>query len=115
MSKFDCWQDADHTVLFDSRMFYPSFYLDQVYQSLNEFILAQKYLPSGEPFTFSDIGCATGEISRYFQWKYPKMSYTGYDISKVALKIKMTELDSMYGIFLKKNTNRKMINYHHLT
>lgn len=101
MANFNSWQEADHAVIFDGRMFYPTFGLKQVYQNFNEFVLLHQCLPSDKPFTLVDIGCATGEISRYLRWAYPQMDYIGCDISKTALgrartkypKVKFIDID----------------------
>jgi len=101
MTNFNSWQESDHAVIFDSRMFYPTFGLKQVYQNFNEFVLLHKYLPSEKRFTLVDIGCATGEISRYLRCARPNMDYIGCDISKTALerartkypKVKFIDID----------------------
>lgn len=86
MSRFECWQTAEHAATYDARIFYPTVYLKGVYQNFNEFILLDKYLPKDEPFKLLEIGCATGEIYRYLRHAYPKMEYIGCDISKSAIE-----------------------------
>ncbi|MBI4309036.1 MAG: hypothetical protein HY591_01760, partial [Candidatus Omnitrophica bacterium] len=76
MSQFECWQKTKHVDVFDARLFYPTFCLNQVYENFNEFVLFKKRLAGAGPFKLLDIGCATGEISRYLRSFYPHMQYT---------------------------------------
>ena len=86
MTKFSCWQDQGHSVHFDSRVFYPTFCLKHLYGRFNEFDLLNGYTPSSEPYSLLDIGCATGEVSRYLRSIYPNMEYSGCDISENAIE-----------------------------
>lgn len=83
---FECWQKTDHAEMFNARLFYPTFCLDRVYENFNEFRLMKQHLAGQGAFSLLDIGCATGEISRYLRSFYPQMDYTGCDISKAAVE-----------------------------
>lgn len=82
---FTCWQKKDHSEHFNTHLFYPTFGLGHIYGNTNEFLLLERYLPKSQPLTLSDIGCATGEISRYLLSRYPHIDYTGFDISESAI------------------------------
>jgi len=43
-TNFDCWQDKEHTELFDSRIYFPSFRLRKVYNDFNEIRLFEKHV-----------------------------------------------------------------------
>lgn len=82
---FKCWQKSDHSEHFNTHLYYPTFGLDHIYGNTNEFLLLERYLPKAQRFTLSDIGCATGEISRYLHTRFPRIEYTGFDISESAI------------------------------
>lgn len=85
MKHLDCWQSASHASLFDYRLYFPSFCLKKVY-NFNEFMLMNEFIPRDKRVRLLDVGCATGEVSRYFKYAHPNIDYIGCDISKVAIE-----------------------------
>ena len=68
MNKYlDCWQSDEHTVLFDSLSYIPTFYLKKTYSKYHEIKLLKRFLPQDDSISLLEVGCATGEIYRYFK------------------------------------------------
>jgi len=87
MEKYECWQTGDHPVPFDSKVYYPSFCLGKVYSVFNEFRLMERFIDKGADGTLLEVGCAGGELYRYFKNVYPRLKYTGSDVSKTAVEM----------------------------
>ncbi len=87
MEKYECWQTGDHPVLFDSKVYYPSFCLGRVYSLFNEFRLMERFIGQAASGTLLEVGCAGGELYRYFKNVYPGLKYTGADVSKTAVEM----------------------------
>ena len=80
------WQDAEHAAHFDGRSSLPSRMLVRNYESFSDVRLLNERLALPDPPTqLLEVGCATGEFYRYLRSKYPRLSYTGVDISRSAL------------------------------
>jgi len=80
------WQEDTHAREFDEVARYPDFLMRKRYESWNEVRLLRAYLaatPGAK--TLFEIGCATGEFSRYVARYLPDLSYRGFDISRPAL------------------------------
>ncbi len=84
-NSYCAWKLPHHVEHFDHRMFYPRFFLKQNFESFNEIKMLKKIKQRKDIFSLLDIGCATGEFSRYFRYQFPKLKYTGCDISEVAI------------------------------
>lgn len=79
------WQDTEHASRFDGRSILPSRSLIRNYEAFNDVRLLNERLGADSAARLLEIGCATGEFSRYLRLKRPRLSYTGIDISKAAV------------------------------
>lgn len=57
----------------------------RVYNQFNECQIATCLSKSVDVNSIMDVGCATGRFYRFFKEIFPKATYRGYDISKVAI------------------------------
>lgn len=87
MESFECWQTGKHPLLFDSKVYYPSFSLGKVYSIFNEFKLMERYLDKSAETKMLEVGCAGGELYRYFGNVFPRVKYVGCDVSKTAIEM----------------------------
>lgn len=87
MRNFEAWQSKGHAHFFDSKVYFHSYSLGRVYDNFTEIRLLNKYLPKSDNATLVEIGCAGGELYRYFKRYYPKVDYTGCDVSKAAIEL----------------------------
>jgi SAM-dependent methyltransferase len=85
MAYIETWKSDLHITAYDSKMFFPSFLLDGIYGILNEFRLIERFIPKNGRARLLEIGCATGELHRYFKRAFPRVAYTGADVSDVAV------------------------------
>ena len=92
MSSIEAWNSHQHAEEFDSFRFVPTFALKGIYESFNEIqLLAEAAKGMARGFSVSEVGCATGELYRYLSARYPKATYTGYDISQTAIETARTK------------------------
>ena len=76
-SNYEAWNSREHPEEFDNLRFVPTFALKGVFESFNEVQLlceVAKYMATG--FSVLEVGCATGELSRYLSARYPRATYT---------------------------------------
>jgi len=86
MKSLEAWQSQEHPVFFDGRMHFPFFLLRKIYNNYNEFKLLNQVILKDEKCTLLDLGCATGELFRYFKHNFPNIDYAGCDISRPAIE-----------------------------
>lgn len=80
------WQDEGHVRLFDFRSSMSAKNLIRNYESLNDILLLRDRLQEvKESSSILEIGCATGELYRYLNFKFPSVEYYGLDISSPAI------------------------------
>src|SRR3989338_1460307 len=79
------WQKSEHAQCFDAWSCLTQDELRKVYESFNEIKLFKKYEGEIKGTSIFEIGCATGEFYRYLKKRFPKFSYSGFDISKNAV------------------------------
>ena len=58
----------------------------RTYENFNEFRLFEEHRRELTGRTFSDIGCATGDLFRWLRSRHPEFRYHGYDISSSAIE-----------------------------
>lgn len=81
------WQEEEHAFAHEYRKYFPTFILAKIFENFNEVnLISEIKKDRNEGFSIIDVGCATGEFFRYFSYRYPKVNYTGYDVSKGAIK-----------------------------
>lgn len=107
MKNFESWLSEEHPVLFDSRAYFPFFSLSRVYNNFNEFKLFNRFVPKREKLTLLEVGCAAGELYRYFKYNYPRINYTGCDICKAG--IERAKIKYPNGTFLATDTNLSQV------
>ena len=86
-SPHEAWNSHEHVEEFDAFRFIPTFALKGIYESFNEVGLLRevaKGMSAG--FSILEVGCATGELYRYLSARYPRVTYTGCDISQPAIE-----------------------------
>ncbi len=80
------WSSSEHVTHFDALSRLPEWVLRQSYERFNEVQLLNEQLARRPgPLTLLEVGCATGEFSRYLHHRHPRLTYTGCDISRPAL------------------------------
>jgi SAM-dependent methyltransferase len=79
------WQDREHAVEFDGWSGMDPDNLVRMFEGFNDVRLLVEQLAGRTPGTLLEVGCATGEFSRYLQRRFPTWRYVGADISEVAL------------------------------
>jgi len=80
------WQDQTHARVFDEVSFYPRFLMRKRFESFNEVRLLREAATQAGCRTLYEIGCATGEFSRYVERYLPQFTYQGFDISRPAIE-----------------------------
>lgn len=80
------WQDEGHVRLFDSRSVLSDRALVGHYEAFNDILLLGEILSRNPKVSLLEAGCATGELYRYLQIRYPSVRYHGLDISRAALE-----------------------------
>jgi len=83
---FDAWKQSQHAAYFDHRMYFPKYFLRKNFEVFNEMKILKGLKSRKDKFSLLDIGCATGEFSRYFRYQFPNIDYSGCDISPGAIK-----------------------------
>lgn len=80
------WQQDTHARVFDDIARYPSFLMRKRFESYSEVRLLHDYLYANlTAKSLYEVGCATGEFSRYVTRYLPRLNYRGFDISRPAL------------------------------
>ncbi len=80
------WQNQEHARHFDERSRLGRAALIRNYESFNDVRLLSERIPAGGPTRLLEVGCATGEFSRYLGFRFPQAEYTGVDVSLAALR-----------------------------
>ncbi len=80
----EAWYEPRHAELFDGWSKLSSRRLRKVYESFNEIRLLIENQRSINGEEFVEVGCATGELYRYLRYYFPKLKYSGFDISQPA-------------------------------
>lgn len=79
------WQHQEHVALFDGRARLTKRQLIRNYEAFNDVRLLKEHLDPARSVTLLEVGCATGEFSRYVQCIRPAVRYYGVDISAPAI------------------------------
>ena len=79
------WQHQGHVELFDGRHLLSRANLLRNYEAFNDVRLLNERVDQTRPRTLLEVGCATGEFSRYLRFTYPAVDYYGIDISQPAI------------------------------
>lgn len=79
------WQHQSHASHFDGRHGLDAKNLVRNYESLNDVRLLNERVDRTRPLTLLEVGCATGEFSRYLRRRFPFVNYYGVDISEPAI------------------------------
>jgi len=82
---YDDWQHAQHAISFDRRSGLSARNLARNYEGFNDVRLLRERLDSSRAIRLLEVGCATGEFSRYLRIRYPQVRYLGIDISQAAI------------------------------
>ena len=85
MKWYGDWQNREHVRHFDSRSALDDRNLALNYDSLNDVCLLNERVDRQKELNLLEVGCATGELYRYLQNKFPKVIYYGFDISRPAI------------------------------
>ncbi len=80
------WQSPEHAVSFDIRAGLDLRNLIRNFESFNDVRLLNERLQARRSTTLLEIGCATGEFSRYMHARHPLVRYVGADISRPAIE-----------------------------
>lgn len=80
------WQNDRHATLFDGRSSLPKRSLIRNYEFFSDVHLLNERLERLGNSRLLEVGCATGEFSRYLQWRHPRVDYVGTDISGPAIR-----------------------------
>ncbi len=80
------WQHPQHTETFDVHATLDARNLCRAYEAYNDVRLLREWLvPPQRQAALLEVGCATGEFARYVQLRYPRLRYTGIDVSQTAI------------------------------
>ncbi len=83
------WQDERHAERFDFRHHLDDRNLRRAYEAFNDVRLLTQWLDArrrpARQVTLLEVGCATGEFSRYLRIRDPGIAYYGIDISASAI------------------------------
>ena len=85
MDWYEDWQHQRHAALFDGRSSLGSRALIRNYEAFNDVRLLNERLEHSRPVSLLEVGCATGEFSRYLRLVHPQVRYYGVDISEPAV------------------------------
>ena len=80
------WQDEGHVRLFDSRSTLADRALIGHYRAFSDVLLLEENLSRNPNALLLEVGCATGELSRYLRRQHPGTRYYGLDVSRAALE-----------------------------
>ena len=73
------WQSQAHVVMYDGRSRLGRRDLIRNYEAFNDVRLLKEHLDPARSVTLLEVGCATGEFSRYVQCIRPAVRYYGVD------------------------------------
>lgn len=79
------WQDEEHARHFDQRVALNNRRLTLHFDSFNDVHLLNERLDRSREISLLEVGSATGEFYRYLRSRYPKLRYTGIDLSQPAV------------------------------
>lgn len=79
------WQSREHAKRLDSRSVLTDRALARNYEVFNDVRLLNEYLDRSRQTVLVEVGCATGEFSRYLRRRHPQVCYIGVDVSRVAI------------------------------
>lgn len=79
------WQSPAHVAAFDARSCLDARNLIRNYEAFNDVRLLKERLDPSRAVDLMEVGCATGEFSRYLHLTFPSLRYTGVDISAPAI------------------------------
>ncbi|MBN1636150.1 MAG: class I SAM-dependent methyltransferase [Deltaproteobacteria bacterium] len=85
VSEKNAWGDKTHAKVFDYLHPMPGFIVKKHYESFNEGRLLRMFENDIHGNIFFEIGCATGELSRYISGFQTRFKYYGFDISDPAI------------------------------
>lgn len=79
------WQDPAHVEMFDARSRLDARNLIRNYEAFNDVRLLRERVDASRAADLLEVGCATGEFSRYLRVTLPRVRYTGVDVSAPAI------------------------------
>lgn len=79
------WQDPAHAERFDARSRLDTRNLIRNYEAFNDVRLLKERLDASRAVDLLEVGCATGEFARYVRLRFPRVRYTGIDLSEPAI------------------------------
>ena len=82
---YDDWQHLSHVERFDARSRLDARNLIRNYEAFNDVRLLKERLDPARSVDLVEVGCATGEFSRYLRLTFPQVCYTGLDVSEPAI------------------------------
>ena len=85
-SWYSDWQDQRHVQLFDARARLGRSALIRNYETFSDVRLLKERIPASRPTRLLEVGCATGEFSRYLRYRFPSVDYAGVDVSRAAIE-----------------------------
>lgn len=85
MSWYADWQRPEHAEHFDARSRLDARNLVRNYEAFNDVRLLKERLDPSRAADLLEVGCATGEFSRYVRLRFPRLRYAGLDISSPAV------------------------------
>ncbi len=90
------WQNLEHATRFDGRSLLDPRNLLRNYEAFNDVRLLRERLDATRAMNVLEVGCATGEFSRYLGLRFPQASYYGLDISQPAIERARTKYPSAH-------------------
>lgn len=79
------WQHPEHVERFDARSRLDARNLIRNYEAFSDVRLLKEWLDPSRALDLLEVGCATGEFSRYVRLRFPRLRYVGLDISAPAV------------------------------
>lgn len=87
MTWYSAWKSPQHVATFDRQARLPAWLLKKSIERFHEGQMLREVLANAPVGTrLTEIGCATGELSRYVRTYFPQIHYRGYDVSGAAIK-----------------------------
>ena len=80
------WLSEAHAVYFNAHSALDDRNLMRLYETLNDVRLLKERLDQGRVYSLLEVGCATGDFSRYLKLTFPRVLYHGLDISQPAIQ-----------------------------
>lgn len=87
MDWYGDWQHRAHAESFDGRSRLDRRNLIRNQEGFNDVRLLNERLSRDRRCSLLEVGCATGEFSRYLRMRYPRVRYYGMDISRPAVAL----------------------------